>query len=1026
MRVEFGVLGPLEAWCDGVVLPVSSGQQRTVLAMLLLRANRVVAVDELAEALWGSALPRSPRVTVQNYVKRLRDALGDAGCRIVTQPPGYLIRVTADEVDASLFEGNLDSARAAVAAGSWETAAGRARAALLVWRGDPLADVPSQYLASREASRLADLRLEATEIGIEATLRLGQPAAVIGELRRLVACEPLRERLAVLLMAALYEDGRQAEALAVYQQARDVLVAELGVEPGQELRALHQRILAGGQALPRPAVPVATGTAEAPAPQAPRQLPAAVGCFTGRAAELAALTGLLDRRSGASPATMMISAIGGTAGVGKTALAIQWAHAVAERFPGGQLYVNLRGYDADQPVSAAEALAGFLRALCVPGQDIPDETEDRARLYRSRLAGRRMLVLLDNARDGEQVRPLLPGDPGCAALVTSRDALAGLVAADGAQRLDLDVLPLADAVALLRSLIGSRASQDPVAVAELARLCARLPLALRIAAELAAARPSAALAELVAELAESRLDGLDAGEDRADVRAVFSWSFRQLPGDVAGAFALLGLHPGADLDVYAAAALTGRTAGQARHVLGRLHRASLIQAAGPGRYGMHDLLRAYAREQACACDTNGHCNQALTGLFDYYLAAAAAAMDILYPAEAHLRPRVARAAAVAPVMPGEAEARAWLDRERANLVAVVAHCADHGWPQHAIGLAGTLFRYLMVGSHLPEAHTIYRHALHAARGSGDLAGEAEALSSLGGTKMMRGHFRDAAGHYRAALGRYRQCGDLGGQARVLRNLGMTELQLHNHQSAVDYQQEAVAAYHDAGDNLGAARALVTLAEAETELGSYDQASEHLQRALPVVREANDQLREAEVLEQIGLLSFRRGQLTQAAASFEQALAIYHHIDYPTGIADALRRLGEVSLRRSKYQQATGYLRQAIALFRETGHQHGETKTLCSLAEALYGAGQPAAARAGLTAALRLAAETGNTYELATVHRGLAEGHHRAGEDEQARRHWQQALTLYTQLGAPEADHVRSRLSAREAEHGGPQAGQADG
>jgi tetratricopeptide (TPR) repeat protein len=781
------------------------------------------------------------------------------------------------------------------------------------------------------------------------------------------------------------------------------------VEPGQELRDTHQRILAGGQALPPREMATVPGTAQAPAPQQPRQLPAAVGCFTGRAAELAALSSLL----GARPDTMPISAICGTGGTGKTALAVQWAHQVAGHFPDGQLYVNLRGYDCDQPVSAAEALAGFLRALSVPGQDIPDQLQDRARLYRSRLAGLRVLVLLDNASGSEQVRPLLPGDPGSMAVVTSRDALAGLVAVDGARRLDLDVLPLPDAIALLTSLIGTRAGQDPGAVADLAELCARLPLALRIAAELAAARPSVQLDGLVGELAAGQLDGLDAGEDRADIRAVFSWSVRRLPGDVATAFALTGLHPGADFDVYAVAALAGITVGPGTRTLSRLHRASLVQAAGAGRYGMHDLLRAYAREQAATRDAGGQRRQALTRLFDYYLGTAAAAMNILFPAEAQLRPRTAATSAAAPDMPDEAAAHAWLDAERANLVAAVRHCAAHGWPGHATCLAGTLFRYLMVGSHLPEAHTIYLHALQAARLSGDLATEADALTSLGGTEMMRGHFRDAASHYRTALECYQRCGHREGEARVLRNLGMTEYQLHNCRSAVGYHQQAIAAYRDAGDSLGAARALVTLAEAETELGSYDQASEHLHRALPVVREASDHLREAEALELIGWLSLRRGQLTQAAASFGQVLAIYRRIDYPTGMADALRSMGEVSLRGGEYQRAIGYLRQALEMFRKTGHQHGENKTLRTLAEALHGTGQPALARVELTAALRLSAETGNTYEVASLHRDLAESHHTSGQDEQARQHWEQALTIYTQLGAAEADQIRSMLSRRD-------------
>jgi transcriptional regulator with XRE-family HTH domain len=350
----------------------------------------------------------------------------------------------------------------------------------------------------------------------------------------------------------------------------------------------------------------------------PCELPGRVRHFTGRAPELAELS---DMSAGGEVRTVAICVVGGPAGAGKTALAVHWAHQAAARFGDGQLHVNLRGYDPGEPVAVADVLAGFLRALGVPGPEIPDETEQRAALYRSRLAGRRVLVVLDNARDAEQVRLLLPGGLPCVAVVTSRDALAGLVAADGAIRLDLDVLPLADAVALLRSLIGPRADADP-ATAQLAGLCARLPLALRIAAELAVARPAVPLAELAAEVEADRLDCLDAGEDRTDVRAVFSWSLRELPGEMAGAFALAGLHPGKDLDVYAAAALTGTTPGQARRILGRLHRASLVQATGPGRYGMHDLLRAYAREQAAAGDCDGHSQTALARLFDYYLDAA--------------------------------------------------------------------------------------------------------------------------------------------------------------------------------------------------------------------------------------------------------------------------------------------------------------------------------------------------------------------------------------------------------------------
>ncbi len=1007
MDAEFCLLGPLQVRCDGVLMHVPRGNQRAVLAALLLQANRVVTADELIDVMWGPTSPRTARAGLHNCVKRLRDSLGAARVRISTEPGGYSICLRGNELDVDRFKARLREARTAARTASWETAARQAQEALSLWRGQPLADVPSEVLAAREADRLADLRLQAAETYIDAMLRLGQHADVIEELRQLVATAPLRECFHAFLMTALYRDGRQAEALAAFQHARRVLIEELGTEPGPELQELQRQILVADPALARP--PKLAASPHEAEPAVPRELPALVHHFTAREAELDQLSALATVADGRA---LAICAVGGMAGVGKTALAVQWAHRVAHRFSDGQLYVNLRGYDLDQPMAAADALAGFLRTLGVAGTDIPDGVEDRARLYRSKLAGRRMLVLLDNARGGEQVRPLLPGDPGCVTVVTSRDTLAGLVATDGAQRLELDVLPLVDAVALLRTLIGARADDDPESTAQLAGLCAQLPLALRIAAELAATRPAVGLATVVAELEADRLDLLTAGEDRADARAVFSWSVRQLPEEVAVAFALIGLHPGADLDMYAVAALTGTTAGQARLALSTLHRASLVQRSAVSRYCLHDLLRAYAREQAAARDTDGQCHRALTGLFDYYLDAAVAAMDVLYPAEAHLRPRASVTALAVPDMPGEADARAWLDAERANLTVMVAHCAEHDWPRHATGLAGTLFRYLMNGSYVPEARTIYSHALQAARRSGDLLAEAEALNGVGCIDILQGRHHNAVGPLKASAELYRQCGDRVGQARVLQNLGGTQAHLQNHKAAARYHRDAIAAYQDAGDILGAARALSDLAAAETDLGCYDQAAEHLRRALPVLGEAKDRVFEAIALSRIGELSVACGQLAQAAEFFEQALDIQRCLDHRTGVADQLLNLGDVSLRLGNSGQAMVHLKQALARYRETGQQEGEIRTLRSLAQALHQAGQPAAARAELETAARLAAQAGNRYQQASAHRDLAEIHHSAGDDKAARHHWKRALTLYTELGTPEAHHVRSRLSAK--------------
>ena len=444
----------------------------------------------------------------------------------------------------------------------------------------------------------------------------------------------------------------------------------------------------------------------------------------------------------------------------------------------------------------ADALAAFLRALGVPGQEIPPEEDERAARYRSLLAGRRALIVLDNAGSVEQVRPLLPGNPACAVVVTSRDSMAGLVARDGATRLELDLLPPAEAVGLLRALIGRRVEDDPGAAATLAAQCCRLPLALRVAAELAAARPDVPLAELVGELADQqqRLDLLDAGGDpRTAVRAVFSWSYRHLDADAARAFRLAGLHPGADFDPYAAVALASTGLRQARAVLDVLTRAHLIQPAGPGRYGMHDLLRAYARELA-ARDGEEEQWAALTRLFDHYLHTAGAAMDALYPAERHRRPRIPPPPTPIPPVTGPDAARAWLDAERTVLVAVTVYTAGHGWPAYATSLAATLFLYLEQGGHYPETMTIHSHARAAAQRIGDQAAEATALNHLAGVHWRQSHYRQAPTYLRQALTLFRQTDDRdragpgAGQPRPIHH------RLGRYQEAIGLYQQALAIF----------------------------------------------------------------------------------------------------------------------------------------------------------------------------------------------------------------------------------------
>jgi DNA-binding SARP family transcriptional activator/Tfp pilus assembly protein PilF len=1008
VEMEFCLLGRLVVRRGAVPIPVPRGKQRAVLAALLLSANKPVLLDDLAEALWGAELPRTARVTVANYVKRLRNAFGDGGRdRIRTMPHGYLIEVRASELDIFRFEVITAAARSAARDGAWAQASERARSALSLWRGEPLGDVESETLAQREVPRLVSLRLQALETRLEADLHLGRHADVIPELQHLADVYPLHENIHALLMLALYRSGRQAEAQAVYRHLRLVLTEDLGTEPGKDISKLHHQILTADPAL---ALPAPQPEPHGQLAVVPRELPAAVPHFRGRDRELSELTALAGS---ATPGTVVISAIGGTAGVGKTALALYWAHQVADSFPDGQLYVNLRGYDPEQPVAAADVLAGFLRALGVSGADIPAEIAERAAKYRSLLAGRRTLVVLDNAGSAEQVRPLLPGSPGCVAVVTSRDSLAGLVAREGARRLDLDLLPLPDAVDLLRALIGARVDADPAAAAELAAQCARLPLALRVASELAAARPAVGLADLVSEMADTRrrLESLDAsGDSRTRMRAVFSWSYDHLGADAARVLRLASLHPGSDFDRYAMAALADGTVEHADYVLGLLARANLIHRLGPDRYGMHDLLRAYARELAAVCDSEGERHAALTRLFDYYLYVASAAMDTLFPAERHRRPRTPAPATPAPRFTSTATARTWLDAERANLVAV----AVRGWPAHATGLSATLFRYLEAGGYFPEATSIFTHARAAARTIGDRAAEGSALLNLGLVSWWSGQQQLAADPFTEALACFAAAGDITGEARAHANLGMAAGNEGRLSEAAEHYGQALAVFRNAGDKTGEARALQNLGTIDMERGRLQEAAGRYRQALAIFRNAGDKTGEAYVLSQLGIIERRSRHPIQAIAYLDHALILFREGDNLTGQAYTLTALGDVHFLQGRHQEASAHHEQSLALCRKIGNRRNESAPLNGLGDVFLATGRPEEARAQFAAAARLAAQTDDARELARAHRGLASVCHTAGDLDSARNHWTEALALYVTAGAAEADEISAVLARLEA------------
>lgn len=596
--MRFEVLGPVRVTGRNGTRQVAGVRQRILLAALLAHAGQPVSAERLAEFVWDGAPSLQAVPTLRTYVARLRQVMGpEAAARIVTRDGGYLADVGPGELDALAFDELCGQAGGAVRTGDWAGAARHAAQALGLWRGAPLGDVPCQELRDAWLPRLDQQRVQVTEWHIEAGLQLGRHEHLVPQLRQLTADNPLRERFHAQLMRALARCGRQGDALAAYRDARKMLVGELGIEPGPELRRLHKQILAGQgdpQAPQQHTAGLAPATASVTA--VPRQLPAAAGHFTGRRDEMDLITAVAgaSQQPDAPGGTVAILAIDGMAGTGKTTLAVHAAHRLADRFPDGQLFIDLHGCAQGQPPrEPGQALGVLLRALGVPAAQIPAPAEERAALYRQRLAGTRTLILLDNALNEAQVRPLLPGAPGCLILITSRRRLKGL---HDAHAVALDVLTEADAITLLGSIIApEHATAAGPDLAEIIRLCGRLPLAVRIAGALLRHRPAWTPRYLADQLHDEhrRLTILADGDH--DLCAVFGLSYHRLDQPQQKLFRRLALVPGPQLDAHAAADLLDTSPAAAAALLEDLVDHNLLTQQAPGSYRLHDLIHAYAR-----------------------------------------------------------------------------------------------------------------------------------------------------------------------------------------------------------------------------------------------------------------------------------------------------------------------------------------------------------------------------------------------------------------------------------------------
>ncbi|MBC6451475.1 AfsR/SARP family transcriptional regulator [Actinokineospora xionganensis] len=781
--VEIRLLGPVEVRIGGQVVALPSERRRSLLCALALAPGRPVSVDALTEAVWGVQTPARVRGSLQTHVMRLRQVLGAEV--ITTTGNGYRLDVEPDRVDVSRFLGLLDRSAAARDAAS--------KVALLttaidLWRGDPLDGVSSAALRESHLHQLTERYLGAVERRIDIELAEGVIGDAVRELRDLLSRHPLREPLWERLIRVLASSGRGAEALLAYAECRQSLADELGVEPGAGMRALHAELLATDQQASRPR-----------RTNPPRQeLPGDVSHFTGRADELRQV---LDAATVDAASTVVISAIDGMAGVGKTTLAIRAARELAGSYPDGQLWVDLDAHTPGQtPLSPVAALGRLLRAAGVPGDQLPDGLDERVGLWRSTTAGRKMLLVLDNALDSDQVRPLLPGASGCLVLVTSRRRMLEL---DCSQVLSLDVLPDDDAVALFTRVVGDgRPAVEQAAVRKVIRLCGYLPLAIRLAAARLRHRPGWTVAHLAERLVDHSHRLSELRSDNRDLTAVLELSNLHLDDDTRRTFRLLSVHPGTEFDAHAAAALAGIAPRSADDHLQRLVDVHLVRESGQGRYRMHDLIRAYARQLAVDGEEQ---RSALGRLIAYHETAAAMAMDVLMPEERHRRPTVTQPAESALTFPDHCAASAWLEAERPNLLTVALSAADSDRPDHTARMTAIVWRHLSLASRNDEAAVLYSRALDVARERCDDTGQVQALTCLAELSWRTGKFREGVDLGTRALDLARVVGDRGGECTALNSLAVLHQHLSEFDAAMTHARAAIAAARRNGDLLALRR-----------------------------------------------------------------------------------------------------------------------------------------------------------------------------------------------------------------------------
>ncbi|GIJ44389.1 SARP family transcriptional regulator [Virgisporangium aliadipatigenens] len=893
--LECRVLGPVEVRVDGRPVDVGHARQCCVLVALLADAGRCVPPERLAHRVWGDEPPPRARNLLSGYVSRLRKT---TGIDVAREGTGYVVRV--DEFDLSRFDTLLARARA-------EADLARYDEALALWRGEPFAGLDTPWIrAWREAltARRFAAELDRTDL----VLAEGGHAEVVDRLAARITAHPLDERLTGQYMLALYRCGRQADALRAYERLRHDLAEELGADPGPALRRLHRGMLRADPGVDPHTLPV------------PRQLPAAPRGFAGRTRELAALDAIAAAGAAGDAVETsggVVCVVSGSAGVGKTTLAVRWAHRVADRFVDGQLHVDLRGFDTREAVAPDEAVRGFLEALGVAAERMPTGPDARVGLYRTLLHGRRMLLLLDNARDAAQVRPLLPAAPGCLVLVTSRRRLADLVRADGAFPLTLELLSGAESEDLLARRIGAaRVAAERDAVDRIVERCARLPLALAVVAARAAAHPGFTLAALAAELVPR--------EGLYDVRDVLASSYRALDERSARLFRLFGAHPGPDLSTHAAASLAGLSTVEIRRLLATLSDAHLLTEYLPGRYTAHDLLRDYARELLLSTvDSEPARRDATARVLDHYLHSACAAALALHPHRDPI-PLPRKGSGVTAEAPGSyAEATRWFAAEHRVLLAVVEHCVRAGAHEHTWRLAWAMWTFLDRTGRWQDLWELGRAAVDAGRALHDPHAEAVSHRLLARATMNRDDLDAAIGHLSAALALYRRTGDLAGEANTHNNLAVVREAQGRYRDAGEENLRALRLYTETGNARGGAMALNMAGRYDSLCGDHGSAVGRCETALSMFTALGDRIGEAIARATLGHVLHGLGKHDRAVDCLLPAIAGFEALDDRHHVAESLVVLGDAHHAMGDRDAAERAWRRARAMLTELRHPDAE-------------------------------------------------------------------------------------------------------